>query len=178
MSTVRVALWPLHFGGWQRKCTPPQFMPTRSIPTYFPVDAIPGKGAFHPDRRKRARLQVHWPLLIRGANSGLIETATQDLSSDGFYCFAASPLVPGEIRECTLRVPAHDPSDDTRTLPVHCRVRVVRVETVAESGLYGVGCRIEDYHFPDFAAPVAGSLFPAARKTLRREINLNSTGKF
>jgi len=32
-------------------------------------------------------------------------------------------------------------------LPVQCKVRVIRVEALGESGFYGVGCHIEDYRF-------------------------------
>jgi len=75
----------------------------------------------------------------------VIETVTQDLSSEGFYCLANAPFIPGEIHSCTLSVPAYHPRDLTRVVPVQCRVRIVRVEALAENGLFGIGCRIEDY---------------------------------
>ena len=131
-------------------------MPLRSaLP--FHSDLAPENDSSPLERRKRARLQVHWRLLIRQDASSVVETVTHDLSTDGFYCLSVTPFVPGEIRDCTLRVPTHDPENVSRTLQLHCRVRVVRVETLAETGLYGVGCRIENYRFPDFA-PDAGSL--------------------
>ena len=76
----------------------------------------------------------------------MIETVTHNLSSDGFYCEADIPFVPGEIRRCTLSVPAYHPNDLSRFIPVQCRVRIVRVEALAESGSFGLGCRIEEYH--------------------------------
>ncbi len=60
---------------------------------------------------------------------------------------ANTAFIPGEIRECTLSVPTHHSPGDNRMVPVHCRVRIVRVEALSERGLYGVGCRIEDYRF-------------------------------
>jgi len=95
------------------------------------------------DRRRRARWQVQWPVMFPGAPSTAIETVTRDLSSDGFYCLAATPFVPGESCFCILSVPANDPKDLTRMTPLHCRVRVIRVDV--EDGLFGVACRIEDY---------------------------------
>jgi len=89
-------------------------------------------------------VRVQWPLIFRGTSTG-IEAVTDDLSSEGFYCLAASPFVPGEVRICTLRVPANDPDDLSLAIPVQCRVRVVRVEALSEQGLFGVGCRIDDY---------------------------------
>jgi hypothetical protein len=51
-----------------------------------------------------------------------------------------------------LHVPARDPEDDSRCVPVPCWVRVVRVEKLAETGLYGVACRVENYHFAEAIA--------------------------
>jgi len=97
------------------------------------------------ERRSRPRLRVHWPLQFCAAAGKPIQTVTHDLSSKGLYCLIETPFVPGEIRECTLLVPARDPADDNRWVSVRCRVRVVRVEAPPETGLYGVACRIEDY---------------------------------
>jgi len=110
------------------------------------MDAAAGNGWLHLDRRRRARLLVNWPLVVGGSPGTMVETVTHDLSSDGFYCLAGSPFVPGEVQICTLSVPAYNPDDLTRVLAVQCRVLVVRVEALAKSGLFGIGCRIEDYH--------------------------------
>lgn len=100
------------------------------------------------ERRRRARVQVHWPIcFIRPGTAGIVETVTHDLSSDGFYCLANTAFVPGEIRECTLGVPMHNSNSGDRVRPVLCRVRVIRVEALGEAGFYGLGCRIEDYRF-------------------------------
>jgi hypothetical protein len=104
------------------------------------------ESAFRPERRKRSRTQVHWRvLLLREGGLDAIETVTQNLSSIGFYCFAPMPLTPGVSLLCSLRVPAHDPNGEERSLALECRVQVMRAEA-ATQGLYGIACRIEDYH--------------------------------
>lgn len=100
------------------------------------------------ERRKRVRMQLHWPVCFSGIHAaGTIETKTRDLSSDGFYCLSKTPLVPGTLISCTLKVPAHDPFGDERMLPLECKIRVIRVEPKDEDGNFGIGCHIEDYHF-------------------------------
>src|SRR5689334_24654461 len=96
-----------------------------------------GSGVSHtmqPDRRKRARVKVQWPLHFAGGAGKAIEAVTHDLSSQGFYCLTSTPLVPGETRVCTLSLPANHPEQLNAVIPVHCRVRVVRVEALAERG--------------------------------------------
>jgi hypothetical protein len=102
--------------------------------------------AFMPERRKRPRTNVHWPvrLLKNGAVSG-IHATTHNLSSSGFYCLSATPLLPGEPLICILTAPAHDPRSQERTITLECRVSVMRTEATAD-GLFGIACRIEDYH--------------------------------
>jgi hypothetical protein len=101
--------------------------------------------AFRPERRRRARTQVHWPVVLLRERGTAVETTTQNLSSSGFYCLVTVPLTPGESFACALRFPAHDPKDDGRGLTLQCTVQVMRVEATSE-GVFGVACRIEDYH--------------------------------
>jgi hypothetical protein len=106
-----------------------------------------GRPAEGADRRKRTRMQVHWPLrFINGDTTGIVNTVTYDLSSDGFYCVTRLPFVPGELKVCALDVPTSHPKGDERIVSADCTVRIIRVE-VLEDGLYGVGCRIENYRF-------------------------------
>jgi len=101
-----------------------------------------------PDRRRRYRARVHWPVQFeRRDASDVLITETQDLSSDGFYCRAKAVFSPGDLVDCTLQVPAHRPQASGETLPVKCRVRIVRVDEPDSQGLRGIGCRIEEYHF-------------------------------
>ena len=127
------------------------FMLAKSVdrtPTYLDMHQNDETDSVVRERRRRARVQVHWPLcFIRPGVTEVVETVTHNLSSDGFYCLANTAFVPGEIRECTLGVPVHHPNSGDRVLPALCRVRVIRVEALGEDGSYGVGCRIEDYRF-------------------------------
>ena len=100
------------------------------------------------ERRMRFRTRLHWE--VRFFHPGLLnilETVTQNLSSGGFYCLAETPLVPGELMTCSLKLPAHHPSGGEQAVSLECKVRVIRVEARDADGLYGMGCRIEDYHF-------------------------------
>jgi len=100
------------------------------------------------ERRKRARNQLHWPLLLfRNQPSDAVESLTRDLSSSGFYCITSIAFTPGERLICTLRVPTHDPNGKLLEQWLECKVRVVRVEPQGTEGTFGLACQIEDYHF-------------------------------
>jgi len=130
--------------------------PRNRLPVFVEIQEMPEK-PISIERRRRARAQVHWPLCFsRGGNGDPVRTTTQDLSSHGFYCVANAGFVPGELRECTLVVPTHHPNGGRPALPVLCKVRVVRVELLGESGFCGVGCEIEDYRFPGSMADPDG----------------------
>ena len=122
-----------------------------------PVHLFPERGGirepgtaergFPPERRKRARTRLHWPItLFRDDSSSVLETVTQNLSSNGFYCVSPVSFMPGERLHCALKLPAHDPAGRSRTLSLECRVRVVRAEPAGEPGFFGIACRIEDFH--------------------------------
>lgn len=137
---------------WYGKCSRSQYLymatnPTHPPPTGLVLQEMPDKyGAL--DRRKRVRAQVHWALSFSlSGTAEIVRTVTQDLSSDGFYCVANARFVPGEIMDCTLRLPTHHQRDVSGALLVLCKVRVIRVEVMAEGNLYGVGCQIADYRF-------------------------------
>src|SRR5215469_16970372 len=108
-------------------------------------DAAVVEGGVRPDRRRRARTQVHWPvLLLPGRGADAIETVTENLSSTGFYCFSTAPLTPGDPLLCRLKVPAYDPNGEEGALALECRVMVMRAEA-APDGFFGIAFRIEDY---------------------------------
>jgi hypothetical protein len=75
----------------------------------------------------------------------VVETVKHDLSSYGFYCLANAPFIPGEIRRCTIDLPIYQRVEAPVVVSAHCRVRVVRVESLQKNGLFGVGCCIEEY---------------------------------
>ena len=104
----------------------------------------PGAG----ERRLRPRTKLHWPvrMLRERPGSQNIESVTRDLSSGGFYCFTRVPLAIGEQLRCSLIIPTHDPRGKNLERSLECRVRVVRVVAQEPGDVFGVACRIEDYH--------------------------------
>jgi hypothetical protein len=122
-----------------------------SSPVHGAVDRVR-----HDERRSRVRTKVRWPVLLQYGHGGTLESVTENLSSKGFFCLAQTPVTSGETLLCWLTVPTHDPSCKDPTMVLECRVRVVRSEPVSSAGLYGIACRIEDYHFTsdDSSLPV------------------------
>ena len=88
---------------------------------------------------------MRWSVLLRHRHESL-ESVTENLSSQGFYCFSRMPIAPGEVLECWLTIPTYDPTAERATVILECRVRVLRSEGASEEGPYGLACRIEDYH--------------------------------
>lgn len=119
------------------------------------ADQLP-EALTRPDRRRRHRARVRWPVQFERRDAAdLPATETQDISSDGFYCRSHAVFAPGELVDCTLHVPAHRPQASGDTLPVKCRVRIVRIDEPDSQGLRGIGCRIEDYHLPSVDPPTS-----------------------
>ena len=100
------------------------------------------------ERRRRLRAAVHWAVhLVRHPSRTPIgiESVTDNLSSEGFYCRCEGPFVPGEFLECMIFVPTHTRSAQMECLGLRCLVQVVRVEAPAADGRCGVGFHIENY---------------------------------
>jgi|SRR5579871_3428291 hypothetical protein len=93
------------------------------------------------DRRKDLRGRVRWQVRFL-TDTGSFVTATENLSSGGFYCLSPVPLQIGHLGSCVLEVPTHRARQN---LLLKCTVRVLRVERLDDAGICGVGCRIEDY---------------------------------
>jgi hypothetical protein len=119
------------------------------VPAFLEMNGTAfGDVAGQADRRNRIRTQVHCPVrFLRAGTMDVLETTTLNLSSAGFYCLIKSPVVPGESMACTLSLPAHQPHSTERRLLLECKVQITRVEAPDGDGLYGIGCRIEDYRF-------------------------------
>ena len=150
-----------HLPGWQRKCYyADRSMSSTPSPLYRTAETVIN-GSMQ-ERRRRTRVLVRWPLLFRDVPGAAVDTVTENLSSEGFYCLTSKPFVPGDLRTCTLSAPAYRPDDGSWVILVECQVRVVRVQALSESGMYGMGCRIEDYrvHVPADAA--AHQIYPTA----------------
>jgi len=100
------------------------------------------------EKRNRVRTRVHWPVLLfrdrRGATA--IESITRDLSSSGFFCLTRVQLNEGERLVCSIKIPTHDPQGKHLERTLECRVAVVRVVPQESNDLFGIACRIVDYH--------------------------------
>ena len=123
------------------------------VPALLEMNGIAfGDVAGQADRRDRIRTQVHCPVrFLRSGTTDPLETTTQNLSSEGFYCLHKSPFFPGESMACTLSLPAHQPYGAEQMLLLECRVRIIWVDGPDGDGLYGIGCGIEDYRFLQIA---------------------------
>ena len=105
---------------------------------------VPGDA---PDRRRRPRLKLAYPLrLFRPGKGSRIDTKTEDISCEGFFCITGSLLSPNEQLECELVIPAgHNGWVHDEPIVRRCRVEVVRVERQKENLFFGVACRVADY---------------------------------
>lgn len=98
------------------------------------------------DRRRRPRLMLAYPVrLFRVGYGSRVETRTENISCEGFYCITESFFSPGEKLDCELVLTSESarPFDDIIIL--RCRAEVVRVERDHESATFGVGCRVGEY---------------------------------
>ena len=99
------------------------------------------------DRRKRVRTKLCWALEVYSERSAVsVQTKTEDLSSSGLYFLSPTAFGCGESLIGRLTTPTHDPSGRELTLTLECRLRVVRAAARGDTGSFGVGCQIEDYH--------------------------------
>ena len=96
------------------------------------------------ERRKRKRIALHWPVrLFRDLSAPSVESTTENLTSNGFYCISKEPFQMGERLECIIAIPAGSFGYNESPIRLQCRVRVARVEDQRNG--FGLGCYIEDY---------------------------------
>jgi PilZ domain len=99
------------------------------------------------DRRRRPRLKLPYSIVLHriGEPTG-IQTATEYISSDGFFCISEQPFSPNESLDCEVMIPSQDSKcNDGESLVLHCRAEVVRVVTDGIKPGYGLACRLKDY---------------------------------
>ena len=96
------------------------------------------------ERRLCRRLSLHWRLRLSSPGIGTVETRTENLSSRGFYCFLESPLVPGQVITCDIKIPNYS-TPDREVSSIVCQAEVIRVEAVGSTPGFGVACRIVDF---------------------------------
>jgi hypothetical protein len=99
------------------------------------------------ERRTRSRLKLAIPVvLFRPEEADRVETKTEDISCDSFYCISDRQFSPGDLLECELIIPGDELSSvPEQALCLCCRVRVVRVVARGLHVGFGVACRLEDY---------------------------------
>lgn len=99
-------------------------------------------------RQRFSRLGVRWKIQIfESSERPAISSETDNVSSDGFYFRAKERFSPGEELECLILIPAFDPLLVSRSLDLHCCVRVMAVEVLDGNRGFGVECHIENYSF-------------------------------
>jgi len=109
------------------------------------------------ERRKTNRVALRWYLRLSSGAIGTIETRTENISSRGFYCILASPLMPGDALDCELSIPNYGATGVTRS--IQCRAEVVRVESRGAETGFGVGCRILDFTIATNRGSLSGGGF-------------------
>jgi len=106
------------------------------------------------DRRKRKRIAVHWPVrLLRQSSKPLIESTTENLSSEGLYFITRERFKRGERLQCEIVIPGKSFGSREPTLRMQCHVTVKRVEPLQRG--FGLGCHIEDYSLATGSPPKA-----------------------
>jgi hypothetical protein len=145
-----VVQWQLW--GWYLKCSRDLVligMSTKPVETFARETADIGAGRepmLSAERRGRRRLGVRWRVSLWGGPlTETIETVTENLSSQGFYCLSKTPFVPGERLACRLHIPGHASEQNGSEAELECRVLVVRLDPANRDGCFGMGCRIEEY---------------------------------
>jgi hypothetical protein len=100
-----------------------------------------------PNRRRHPRVRLSYLLrLFRPGHSTGIETKTEDLSCDGFYCISDHPVQLREKIECELLIPGEQVGDPWESdLVLRCRAEVVRLVPDPLVPKFGVACRLEGY---------------------------------
>jgi hypothetical protein len=100
-----------------------------------------------PDRRGRQRLKLPYSIVLHrmGETAG-VQTATEYISSDGFFCISEQPFSPNEKLDCEVVIPNPDSGSlGGESIVLHCRAEVVRVVTDGIKPGYGLACRLNDY---------------------------------
>jgi len=95
------------------------------------------------ERRKRKRVAVHWPVrLFEPIGRKSVESTTENLSSEGFYCLSSRTFKIGERLRCEIVIPVATLGLEG-PIVLECQVTVRRVEELER--WFGLGCHIEDY---------------------------------
>jgi PilZ domain len=99
------------------------------------------------DRRARQRMKLPYSIVLyRLGEAAKIETTTEDISSEGFYCISEQPFSPNEKLECEVIIPSEDRGPSLEdSLVLRCRAEVIRVVADGLKPGFGLACRLQDY---------------------------------
>jgi len=100
-----------------------------------------------PERRRRPRVRLACPVrMLRIGNGCRIDTKTEDISCEGFFCITESLFSLREKLYCELVIATgSDGRAVGEAIVLRCRAEVVRVVRQPENSAFGVGCRVSDY---------------------------------
>lgn len=99
-----------------------------------------------PDRRRRPRLMLTYPVrLFRVGYQSRVETKTENISCEGFFCVTESLFSPREKLECELMLTSETDRLVDEAIIIRCHAEVVRVERLDQDSTFGLACRIADY---------------------------------
>jgi hypothetical protein len=100
------------------------------------------------ERRNRARLPLRLPVRLNALDgSASVESFTENISSDGFYCICAQRLMPGQSFKVDVSMPGFQ--TDHSGIVIRCQARVMRTDRPTGGTGFGIGCRIENYFIAD-----------------------------
>jgi hypothetical protein len=100
------------------------------------------------ERRSRARLPLRLPVRLNMPDgSGSIDSFTENISSDGFYCLSPRRFEAGENFKVDVSMPGFQV--DHSGIVIRCQVRVMRTDPPGARLGFGIGCRIEHYFIAD-----------------------------
>jgi hypothetical protein len=105
------------------------------------------KHSYMSERRKNGRVRLTCTVALWDPSEGtVIQTQTENISSEGFYCLSAEPFSPGTRLEAILEIPYRlRAGKRSERLALQCNVHVIRVDSKGPRPLFGVACQIDDY---------------------------------
>ena len=98
------------------------------------------------DRRRRKRVSLHWPVRLLRREGQLVESITENLSSEGLYCITKERFKRGERLQCEVIIPGESFGSSEPFHRLQCHVTVRRVEHVHRG--FGLGCLLSIKHLP------------------------------
>jgi len=105
------------------------------------------KNTLEADRRRRARLALRWTARLLTSDHRWVEASIHNMSSDGFYCLSETEFAADTTTLCVIVGPAHVPAKSYNFISIECRIKVVYSIPAGPDGVFGVGCRIQEYQF-------------------------------